>query len=198
MRRHIGVGGSLPAQWPVYVETDLLAHGIAWPLQLVDTDGGADDHIRSVELHHDRLVMRRRVAGTPMRLELPLADYAGIAVRLLDPYGDDEGISLVLEHEDPALAVTLYSAGHADDVVAQWRRWSAELGRPMLMTHADGRLEPAYPMLGRLTVAEDKPRRRRRGALKGRRPTVYRRRAAGRPLTGQAVHRGECELFARD
>lgn len=168
-----------------------------WPLRFDAADAGADDGRRQIEISRDEVVLRRRVAGVAMKAARPLNAYLGLAVALLDPEGWDDGVAIVLVHEDPALSVTLYSAPHIDDVVAEWRGWSAALGRPMLVTQADGCHRPATAMIGRLTLGEVRGRRARRGALKHRRPSVYRRRGAGRPgeLT---VHRGERELSARD
>lgn len=168
-----------------------------WPLRFDAADAGADDGRRQIEIGLDEVVLRRRVAGVAMKAARPLNTYLGLAVALLDPEGWDDGVAIVLVHEDPALSVTLYSAPHIDDVVAEWRGWSAALGRPMLVTQADGCHRPATAMIGRLTLGEVRGRRARRGALKHRRPSVYRRRGAGRPgeLT---VHRGERELSARD
>lgn len=168
-----------------------------WPLRFDTADAGADDGVRQVEIGLDRVVLRRRMAGVATMAARPLRAYLGLAVALLDPEGDGDGVAIVLVHEDPALSVTLYSAPHIDDVVAEWRGWSAALGRPMLMTLADGTHRPAHAMMGRLIVGEMRGRRARRGALKHRRPSVYRRRGAGRP--GELpVHRGERELSARD
>ncbi|MCK0206983.1 DUF6101 family protein [Starkeya koreensis] len=172
--------------------------GEGWPLVFQSLDEGADDGVRLVELGIERVVLRRRVAGVPMKATRPLRDYDGLAVALLDPEGEGEGVAIVLVHADSALSVTLYSAPHIDDVVAEWRGWSETLGLPMLVTEADGSRRPAYATLGRLVVGEARGRRPRRGPLKHRRPSVYRRRAAGRPFGEPAVHRGEREMFARD
>ncbi|GLK71960.1 DUF6101 family protein [Ancylobacter dichloromethanicus] len=169
-----------------------------WPLRFQSPDPGADGHMRHVELGPQSVVLRRRVAGVPMKAARPLKAYQGLAVELLDPEGEGDGVAIVLAHADLALCVTLYSAPHIDDVVAEWRFWSAALGLPMLVSEADGTRRPAYAMIGRLTVGDTRERRARRGALKHRRPSVYRRRAAGRPIGEPAVHRGERELIARD
>lgn len=181
-----------------YVNLSRPAAPEEWPLQFQSLDPGADEGVRLVTLDRAGIVLRRRVAGVPMKLERSLDAYEGLAVALLDPEGDDDGVAIVLVHADPALSVTLYSAPHIDDVVAEWRGWSETLGLPMLVTEADGTRRPAYPMLGRLTIGGVRARRARRGPLKHRRPSVYRRRAAGRPLNGLDVHRGERELIARD
>lgn len=173
-----------------FVTLDMPARPDGWPVMFSSVDPSADGGLRQVELHRDHLVLRRRTAGIAMKVRLELAAYEGLAVALLDPEGDGEGVAVVLLHADPSLSVTLYSASHANDVVAEWRRWSAELGRPMLVSEADGSRSPAYPMIGRLTVAGVLARRRRRGSLKDRRPSVFRRRAAGRPLATPALCAG--------
>ncbi|WP_202911105.1 DUF6101 family protein [Ancylobacter sp. TS-1] len=196
MRQMMAEARPLRTTYP-YVTLERPA-GEGWPLVFQTLDEGADDGVRLVELGLDRVVLRRRVAGVPMKAARPLRDYRGLAVALLDPEGEDEGVAIVLVHADSALSVTLYSAPHIDDVVAEWRGWAEALGLPMLVTEADGTHRPAYPQIGRLLVGEARGRRARRGALKHRRPSVYCRRAAGRPTGEPAVHRGEREMFARD
>ncbi|MBS9477220.1 DUF6101 family protein [Ancylobacter radicis] len=181
-----------------YVSLERPSEDAQYPLIFQSIDPAADNGVRRIELYRDHLVLRRRSAGAPMKLRLALSAYQGLAVALLDPEGDDDGVAIVLVHADPALSVTLYSAPHIDDVVAEWRGWSTALGLPMLITEADGSRRPAYQMIGRLTVATPRLRRRRRGALKHRRPTMLRRRAPGRPIGSLSVHRGERELIARD
>lgn len=196
MRRQSAVGGSLPVQPDLYVRIDRPTRPDTWPARFRERDEGADAGWRTVELHPDHIVLRRQVAGIPMKLDLRLAAYRGVAIRLLD--GESEGVALVLAHADPALEVLLFSAPDPDDVVAEWRGWAASLGLPMLVTRLDGSVEAANPMLGRLVVNRTVPRRRRRGALKHRRPTIFMRRAASRPSQWAVVHRGEREISARD
>ncbi|MDF2996376.1 MAG: hypothetical protein K0R27_2013 [Xanthobacteraceae bacterium] len=196
MRRHSAVDGSHPVQPDPYVRIERPHAADAWPVRFHDRDDGTDAGLRAVELHPDHIVLRRRVAGIPMKLSLRVSAWQGVAVRLLDEEG--EGVALVLAHADPSLEILLYSAPTPDDVVAEWRGWSALLGLPMLVTRLDGTIEAAYPMLGRLIVARTIPRRRRRGALKHRRPTIFMRRAATRPGKTNVVYRGESEISARD
>jgi hypothetical protein len=190
------VDGSHPVQPDPYVRIERPHAADAWPVCFHDRDDGTDAGLRAVELHPDHIVLRRRVAGIPMKLSLRVSAWQGVAVRLLDEEG--EGVALVLAHADPSLEILLYCAPTPDDVVAEWRGWSALLGLPMLVTRLDGTIEAAYPMLGRLIVARTIPRRRRRGALKHRRPTIFMRRAATRPGKTNVVYRGECEISARD
>lgn len=198
MRRQLRVEACPPVQSYAYVALARPADDSQWPIVFQSVDPAADGGARLIELHRDHLVLRRRMAGIAMKLRLEFSAYQGIAVALLDPSGDDEGVAIVLIHADPALSVTLYSAPHIDDVVAEWRRWSSDLGLPMLVTEPEGTLRAAYPMLGRLVVGASLVRRRRRGALKHRRPAVFLRRGAGRPVANAAVHRGEREMFGRE
>jgi hypothetical protein len=190
------VDGSLPVQPDPYVRIERPSALGEWPVRFRDRDDGSDAGVRAVELHPDHVVLRRHVAGIPMRLSLRLASYQGVAVRLLDE--ESEGVTLVLAHADPSLEVTLFAAPTPDDVVAEWRGWTKTLGLPMLVTKLDGTIEAAYPMLGCLVIGRTIQRRRRRGALKHRRPTIFMRRAATRPGKTNVVHRGECEISARD
>lgn len=198
LKEACGPGAPPPATVYPYVALARPTAPEGWPLVFQSLDPGADSGVRLVEIGPRGVVLRRRVAGVPMKAARPLADYQGLAVALLDPEGDDDGVAIVLVHADPALSVTLYSAPHIDDVVAEWRGWSETLGLPMLVTEADGSRHPAYAMLGRLTVGEARGRRARRGPLKHRRPSVWRRRVVSRPAGAPAVHRGERELIARD
>lgn len=198
MQRQLRVEACPPVQATSYVALARPVDEAAWPIVFQSIDPAADGGARLIELHQDHLILRRRMAGIAMKLRLELRAYQGLAVALLDPDGDDEGVAVVLIHADAGLSVTLYSAPHIDDVVAEWRRWSSDLGLPMLVTEPDGTLRAAYPMIGRLVVGASLKRRNRRGALKHRRPAVFLRRGAGRPVTNAPVHRGEREMFGRD
>jgi hypothetical protein len=68
----------------------------------------------------------------------------------------------------------------------------------MLVIEQDGSLREPFRRLGRLAVGPSVARRRRRAALRWRRPSILMRRRPGRPAAQPIVHRGERELFARD
>ena len=68
----------------------------------------------------------------------------------------------------------------------------------LLVDEGDGTLREPYWRLGRLTVGAAKPRRRRRAAIKWRRPSFLTRRKVGRPASQLAVYRGEHEIIARN
>ena len=82
-------------------------------------------------------------------------------------------------------------------MVAEWQSWGRALALPLLITEADGRLREPFERIGAVRVAPAHPRRRKRSAVKGRRPSIFLRRKPGRPLGGARVHR-EREIIARN
>jgi hypothetical protein len=151
--------------------------------------------MRDVELHRDRVVVRRRVRGIAMALNVPVADFLGVALRVI-PHGETETVCLTLEHPDPGLSIPLYNSGNGDEVVAEWQSWAQTLQRPLLVTDDSGALHELFPRLGQLRLGEVAPRRRRRTAMKGRRPSIGWRRRNG--FANDSVHPGESEIIARD
>jgi hypothetical protein len=82
--------------------------------------------------------------------------------------------------------------------VAEWRAWSEVLGVRLLLAEQSASSRTADAQLGELHVERPRPRRRRRSALKARRPTIPLRRACGRVTRTAAVHRDEREIIARN
>ena len=118
---------------------------------------------------------------------------------MVPPADEDDGaVTIVLEHRDPGLSLPLYRADDGADIVAEWRSWARVLGRPLLVAEADGRLREPFARLGAVRVASPTWRRRRRSAIKMRRPTLPLRRRPGRSIADAAVHRGEREIIARN
>jgi hypothetical protein len=133
-----------------------------------------------------------------MAVNLPLASYLGVALRIEPPVGAAAStVALVLEHRDHALSLELYRAADGTEVVAEWQSWARALRLPLLLVEADGRLREPFERIGSLRVAAALPRRRKRSAVKGRRPSIFLRRKPGRRLDGAAVHHGEREIIAR-
>jgi len=56
----------------------------------------------------------------------------------------------------------------------------------------------ASAQLGHLRIERPRPRRRRRSALKKRRPSILMRRRSGKITRATPVHRGEREIIARN
>ena len=57
----------------------------ALPLRFEQPDHAADERVRVVELHRERVILRRAVSGIKMAVNLPLAAYRGIALRIEKP-----------------------------------------------------------------------------------------------------------------
>lgn len=143
-------------------------------------------------------VCRRLPSGIPMAMNLPMAAFEGVAVRIVT--GDGEGherVVVELLHRDPQLSLPLSVAADLAEIAADWQAWSRVLGLPMLLVEADGTWRPIEPRLGTIAVARPKPRRRR-SVLGKRRPRFLTRRKVG--VIDEAaivIHRGT-ELFGRD
>ena len=96
------------------------------------------------------------------------------------------------------MSLTLYRADDGTDIVAEWQSWARVLGMPLLVAEADGRLREPFERIGALRVAAPIRRRRRRGTLKRRRPSLPLRRKPGRRPATPIVHHDEREIIARN
>jgi hypothetical protein len=133
--------------------------------------------VRRIELHRERIVLRRAVQGMRMAINLRVSDFRGVALR-----GIDDAQMLVLAHRDPSLNIPLCVSSDRDEIAAAWQTWSDIFALP--------RLEE--------TPSEPTPRRRRRNAIRARRPKFLLRRRGGGALDPGNVHRGEREIIARN
>jgi len=189
------VGGGTPAGSSCALRLDPLA----LPLRFEASDAVADGRVRSVELHRERVVLRRAVRGMRMAVNLPISAYLGLAIRLIPPGGDTPGaIAIVLEHSDPTLSLVLFAANDGAEVIAEWQTWARILNRPLLISDEKGRLHEPLPRIGAVLIGAPTPRRRRRNAIKARRPTMLMRRRAGVMPNAPIVHRDEREIIARN
>ncbi len=177
----------------------------ALPVRFEAADEAADGRRRIVDLHRERVVLRRTLNGMRMALNLPVADFRGVAIRLERDAGDSAGadgattaIAVVLEHGDPALSLPLFSSAETDDIVAEWQAWGRVLGLPLLVAEADGNLREPFARMGRLRIEAPSYRRRRRTAIARRRPARLLRRRPGAWPAPPVVHRGEREIIARN
>jgi uncharacterized protein DUF6101 len=169
------------------------------PARFAATDAAADERVRHVELTRERVVVRRSLAGMHMALNMPVSAFSGVAIRVLVGDGDAEAsCSVTLEHKDPSLALPLFVSGEADEAFAEWRAWANVLGLPLLVAEDDGVLREPFARLGGVRIADVRPRRRRRSALKRRRPSMPLRRATGKLTEATPVYRGEREIIARN
>ena len=171
----------------------------ALPVRYAARDRGADGQIRNIELDRERVVLNRAVAGIRMKVGVPLREFRGVALRTLPPDGGEPAVvAIMLEHRDDALTVPLYVATEGDDAMAEWKSWSRVLGVPLLVADDEGALREPFRRIGRIGLGRPAPRRRRRAAIKWRRPSILMRRKPGRPSATPAVHRGEREIIARN
>lgn len=172
MRRQTATCGANPAGSSRSLRLDPLS----LPVRFDAHDPRADGHVRQIELHRERVVLRRAVRGMQMAINVRVADFTGVALR-----GNDEAQTLVLVHRDPSLSIPLLVSADADEIAQAWTIWSEIFALPQL---DEGARKPA-------------PRRRRSNAIRARRPKFLIRRRAGmaRELS---VHRGEREIIARN
>ena len=169
------------------------------PLRFENADQAADQRVRMIELHRERVVLRRALRGIKMAVNLPVAAYHGVAIRMQEiASGSTREIAIVLEHPDPALSVTLCRAADGSDIVTEWQSWGRALGLPLLVEGADGGLRQPFECIGSIRLGIPVGRRRRHGALRARRPALPLRRAHGLLGVSPAVHGGEREIIARN
>jgi hypothetical protein len=170
------------------------------PVRFSANDAAADGRVRDVELHRERVVLRRSLDGMRMALNMPVAAFDGISLQLLPgDGGGDDTLAVVLEHRDPCLTLPLFLTPHADEALAEWRAWSQLLGLPLLLAGENaGASNVCLGQIGPMRIERPRPRRRRRSALKNRRPLILLRRSRGKITRATPVHRGEREIIARN
>ena len=173
MRRQTAKGGINPAGSSRALRLDPLSLPVSFSAHDIRADGGT----RQVELHRERVVLRRAVHGMRMAINVRVTDFLGIALR-----DADDAKMLVLAHRDPSLTVPLCVSTDAEEIETAWRMWSEIFALPQLRDNAR---EPA-------------PRRRRRNAIRARRPKFLVRRRTGALLNPANIHRGEREIIARN
>jgi hypothetical protein len=194
LRRQTPFGGALSVGSGRALRLDPLA----LPLHFTAADARADERVRQVELSHERVVLRRAVRGIRMAVKVPVAAFQGVALRLIPSAGGPNTVAVSLEHRDPGLSVPLYSAEHTNDVVAEWQLWARVFGLPLLVADPAGSLREPFRRLGGVRVGAPAPRRRRRNAIKARRPSILLRRRPGVMPELPVVHRREREIIARN
>ena len=150
---------------------------LSLPMSFAAHDVRADGGIRQIELHRERVVVRRAVRGMRMNLNVRVSDFLGVALRDIKA-----SQMLVLQHRDPSLSVTLCVSTDAEEITEAWTMWSELFSLPQLQDE----------------VREPASRRRRRNAIRARRPKFLMRRRIGALLNGANIFRGEREIIARN
>jgi hypothetical protein len=151
---------------------------LSLPVSFDAYDTRADGGVRQIELHRERVVLRRAVHGIRMAVNVRVRDFLGVAIR-----GIDGAQMLVLVHRDPSLTIPLCVSPDRDEIACAWLMWSDIFALPRLPE--DKACEPAT-------------RRRRQNAIRARRPKFLVRRRAGHLLNPANLHRGEREIIARE
>ena len=173
MRRQTSTSGITPAGSSRALRLDPLSLPVSFAAHDIRADGG----VRQVELHRERVILRRAVHGMRMAINVRVSDFLGIAMR-----ENGDGQMLVLLHRDPSLSIPLCVSPDGEEIASAWQMWSDIFSLPQL--HDTSR-EPA-------------PRRRRRNAIRARRPKFLVRRRAGGLLNPAGNYQGEREIIARD
>jgi Family of unknown function (DUF6101) len=174
VRRQTATGGSNSAGSGRVLRLDPLSLPVSFSAHDTRADGG----VRQVELHRERVVLRRAVSGMRMAVNVRVSDFLGIALREFE----DAQMMLVLVHHDPSLTIPLCVSDDQDEIVAAWAMWSETFALPQLQ-------DPS---------SEAAPRRRRRNAIRSRRPRFLMRRRVGDLLNSASVYHGEREIIARN
>jgi hypothetical protein len=174
VRRQTATSGINPAGSSRALRLDPLS----LPLSFDAHDTSADGGVRKIELHRERVVLRRAIHGMRMAVSISVRDFLGVALR-----GLDDAQMLVLVHRDPSLSIPLGVSSDADEIASAWQTWSEIF---------------ALPQLPEDKVREPAARRRRHNAIRGRRPKFLVRRRAGDLLNPANLHEGEREIIARD
>ena len=134
--------------------------------------------MRQIELHRERVVLRRAIHGMRMAVNVRVRDFLGVALR-----GIDDAQALVLVHRDPSLTIPLCVSSDREEIASAWQMWSDIFALPQLLE--DELREPAM-------------RRRRHNAIRARRPKFLVRRRGGALLNPANIHQDEREIIARD
>ncbi len=174
MRRQTSASGVNPAGSSRALRLDPLSLPVSFDAHDTRADGG----VRRIELHRERVVLRRALHGMQMSVNLRVRDFLGVAIR-----GLDDAQMLVLVHRDPSLTIPLCVSSDPDEIASAWQMWSDIFALPQLPE--DPTREPAL-------------RRRRHNAIRARRPKFLVRRRGGDLLNPANLHQDEREIIARD
>jgi hypothetical protein len=174
VRRQTATGGSNSAGSGRVLRLD----PFSLPVSFSAYDTRADGGVRQIELHRERVVLRRAVSGMRMAVNVRVSDFLGVALRTTE-----DAQMLVLVHRDPSLSIPLCVSADNDEIATAWAVWSEIFALPQL--------EDAHSQ-------EPAPRRRRRNAIRARRPRFLMRRRIGHLLDPANIYRDEREIIARN
>jgi hypothetical protein len=174
VRRQTATSGINPAGSSRAIRLDPLSLPVSFDTHDIRADGG----VRNIELHRERVVLRRALHGMRMAVNVRVSDFLGVALR-----GIDDAQMLMLVHRDPSLTIPLCVSADRDEIATAWRMWSDIF---------------ALPQLPEEETREPAMRRRRHNAIRSRRPKFLVRRRGGDLLNPANLHQDEREIIARD
>lgn len=99
--------------------------------------GTGDEEVFSIVLERGHAVVRRRIAGMPITLVMPIASFRGVAVWIAP---DLDTMVFELAHPDPAMSLPLGRIAEVAEAARVWRRWGEVFGLPLLVVEPDGGL----------------------------------------------------------
>ena len=123
MRRQTATSGINPAGSSRALRLDPLLLPVSFDAHDIRADGG----VRHIELHRERVVLRRAVHGMRMAINVRVSDFLGVALR-----GIDDAQMLVLVHRDPSLTIPLCVSSDREEIAAAWQMWSDIFALPQL------------------------------------------------------------------
>ena len=116
MRRQTSKSGINPAGSSCVLRLDPLSLPQSFDAQDLRADGG----VRNVEIHRERVVLRRAVKGMRMSVNVRVSDFLGIALR-----GLDDEAQMVYQFSLPPLTLHTFRTGDATVL----SRWAATISR---------------------------------------------------------------------
>ena len=121
------------------------------PVRFLAGDAIADGQVREVELHRERVVLRRALRGMRMALNMPVAAFDGVSLWLVPgEEGGEDTLAVVLKHRDPDADAAAICNVAPDEALAEWRAWSQVLGVPLLLAEQRGSVPAARAQLDQL------------------------------------------------
>ena len=136
MRRQTATSGINPAGSSRALRLDPLSLPVSFDAHDIRADGG----VRQIELHRERVVLRRALHGMQMAVNVRVSDFLGVALR-----GIDDAQMLVLAHRDPSLTIPLCVSSDRDEIATAWQMWSDIFALPQLPEDKAARAGAAAP-----------------------------------------------------
>lgn len=191
MRRQLRVGKASPAGSSREQRLDPPSPSL--PLLFNARDERADGGLRQVQITRSRVIIKRSVQSIRMVLNVRVDEYFAITLRAARPEDNMPGAWVLwLEHRDRSLSVPLFVSADGDEIRKAGVMWADFFRRADLIdTGGIGVMpDPLAPL-----DFGPAPRRRRRNAIRNRRPRFPMRRKTGSPKRGAPEERLDDETI---